>query len=223
MTNSFYSRIGKRWFDAFCAFVGLILLSPFLLMLGLLVLLASGPPVIFRQERTGRDGKPFLIWKFRSMTNELAGTGALLTASGDSRITPLGRWLRRTKCDELPQLVNVLMGDMSLVGPRPEVPAYTRRLTPRQREVLKARPGITGPAANQYISEETLLANQPDKEAFYLNVLLPAKLESDLRYAENITFTADFKLIVNTCARLLLKSADIGKLKPNAPRHGIQL
>jgi lipopolysaccharide/colanic/teichoic acid biosynthesis glycosyltransferase len=153
------------------------------------------------------------------MTNSTAGAGALLTASGDSRVTPFGRWLRSTKCDELPQLFNVITGDMSLVGPRPEVPRYTEKYSAHQLEVLGVRPGITGPTANEYISEEELLATAPDKEEFYLSVLLPAKLESDLRYTRNISFNTDLKLIANTVMRLLLKSQNNRKLMSNAPQR----
>ena len=197
------------------------MLAPILLAFGLLVLLTSGWPIIFRQERIGRSGKSFLILKFRTMTNSQGGKEVLLTAAGDSRVTHFGKWLRQTKCDELPQLFNVLMGDMSLVGPRPEVPYFTQKFTDHQLGVLKVRPGITGPAASMYIAEETLLASQRDKEEFYLSVLLPAKLESDLRYAESVAFNTDLKLIANTFLQLLLKSPDIRKLRPEAPRHGI--
>jgi lipopolysaccharide/colanic/teichoic acid biosynthesis glycosyltransferase len=222
MTDSLYRRTGKRWVDALCAFFGIVLLTPVLFALGLLVLLTSGWPILFRQERTGRNGKPFCICKFRTMTNRQgATTETLLTAAGDARVTAFGKWLRRTKCDELPQLWNVLTGDMSLVGPRPEVPYFTQKFTPRQLDVLKVRPGITGPAANAFIAEEKLLAGQADKEEFYLGILLPAKLESDLRYAESIAFNTDLKLIANTFARLLMKSSEIRKLSTDVPRHGI--
>ena len=221
MTNSFYARTGKRWLDAVCAFLGIVLLAPVFSLLAILVLVTSGWPIFFRQERTGLAGESFRICKFRSMTGKSGRTGDLLTAAGDARVTAFGTWLRRTKCDELPQLFNVLAGHMSLVGPRPEVPLYTQTFTTRQRATLQVRPGITGPAAMNYIAEEKLLAEQQDKEAFYLNVLLPAKLECDLRYLESIAFNTDLKLIANTCTRLLMKSPALKNLNPNASRHGV--
>lgn len=205
--GSFYARHAKRWFDAAVALLGILLLAPILIALSLGVLVSSGFPIFFRQERTGLRGSAFRIWKFRSMRNAPAGAGPLVTASGDSRVTPFGRWLRRTKCDELPQLFNVLFGEMSLVGPRPEVPLYTRDYSPAQRRVFLVRPGITGPTATTFISEEELLASQPDKDAYYRDVLLPAKLAGDLEYIRSLAFNTDLKLIANTVSRLLLKSS----------------
>jgi lipopolysaccharide/colanic/teichoic acid biosynthesis glycosyltransferase len=202
-SQSFYVRAGKRCFDAISALAGIVLLAPVLLVLSLLVLLTSGWPILFRQQRTGRNAQPFSIWKFRTMTNATAPGAALVTASGDSRITPFGAWLRRTKVDELPQLFNVLRGDMSLVGPRPEVPFYTADYTPRQRAVLQVRPGVTGPAAHQYLHEEELLA----------------RAESDLGYIQAIAFNTDLKLIANTVIRLLFKSPDHSKLTSGAPQR----
>jgi lipopolysaccharide/colanic/teichoic acid biosynthesis glycosyltransferase len=216
MTNTFYSRSGKRYFDAFVAFAGLVLLAPAFALLGLCVYLDSGSPIFFRQERTGRDGKPFRIWKFRTMKQAPEAHGALVTAAGDSRVTRAGLWLRRTKCDELPQLINVLLGEMSLVGPRPEVPYYTAGYTSRQRDVLRVRPGVTGPTANLYISEEELLAKQPDQATYYRAVLLPAKLEMDLDYAKSIGFNKDLKLLANTISGLLLKSRHVEPLTASA-------
>ncbi len=205
MADSFYVRFGKRCFDVLGSFLGLLLLMPFLALLGILVWLSSGFPVIFRQVRTGRNGKPFRIWKFRSMRVRVEDQDQLLTAAGDDRVTPVGLWLRKSKFDELPQLFNVLKGEMSLVGPRPEVPIYTQLYSPEQKEVLTVRPGVTGPSSTRYISEEQILACQPDKEAYYLTVLLPAKLEVDLAYSRTLTFNTDLKLIANTFTNLLLK------------------
>jgi len=221
MTDTFYSRSGKRYFDAFVGFTALILLAPAFAMLGLCVYFSSGLPIFFRQERTGRDGKPFRIWKFRTMKLAPEAHGALVTAAGDSRVTPVGRWLRRTKCDELPQLINVLLGEMSLVGPRPEVPYFTVDYTSLQRDVLRIRPGVTGPTANLYISEEELLAKQPDKETYYRTVLLPAKLQMDLDYAMSIGFNKDLKLLANTISGLLLKSREVERLTASATQKEI--
>ena len=218
-TRSFYARAGKRWFDALCACAGIVLLAPVLAGLALAVLVSSGRPVFFRQQRTGLGGRPFRIWKFRTMSCPPAGQEPLLTAAGDSRITPLGRWLRRTKCDELPQLLNVLKGEMSLVGPRPEVPYYTARYSQRQRAVLEMRPGITGPAATEYLAEEKLLAGAADKEEFYVGVLLPDKLERDLRYGRTLSLAGDLRLIASTLVRLAARPAAVPKLASRATRR----
>lgn len=196
LDQTFYSRTGKRWLDLAGAISGLIVLAPFLVVVAVAVRLTSPGPAFFRQVRVGQFGKPFRIFKFRTMVGKSAGPGALLTAAGDPRITPLGRWLRNTKIDELPQLMNVLLGDMSLVGPRPEVPTYVATYNERQRTVLVAKPGVTGISAN--VREEELLASHADKEAFYLSTILPAKLEIDIAYCEKIRLVNDLKMILST-------------------------
>jgi len=217
MTASFYSKQGKRWFDALFSMLGLILLAPFLLIIAAAVLVTSGLPVFFRQKRTGLHGEPFWIWKFRTMTTvSPAEAPTLVTSANDTRITPFGRWLRHTKFDELPQLFNVLRGDMSLVGPRPEVPYYTQTYSSRQLKVFLVRPGITGPTANEYICEEMLLAQAQDKERFYVSILLPKKLESDLTYVRDVSFNKDLKFIANTFVRLLVKSHAIQNVASSA-------
>jgi lipopolysaccharide/colanic/teichoic acid biosynthesis glycosyltransferase len=204
---TFYSRTGKRLFDGFVSAVGLVALSPVLATVAIAVKLTSRGPVIFSQLRTGRLGRPFRILKFRSMRQPRKGDDSLITAAGDPRVTRFGRWLRATKIDELPQLINVLLGHMSLVGPRPEVPAYTNLYSTRQQTVLLVRPGITSPEI--CFNEEELLAIHGDKERFYLETVLPAKLESDVSYCEQITFGRDAKIIVHTVARVLAKSLSI--------------
>jgi lipopolysaccharide/colanic/teichoic acid biosynthesis glycosyltransferase len=221
MSDSFYAQEGKRWFDAVCAATGLFLLSPFLVFIAIMVKLTSHGPVIFRQVRTGRLGNPFQIWKFRTMTWEPAEDGGLLTAAGDRRVTPFGQLLRKTKCDELPQLFNVLRGEMSLVGPRPEVPRYTNQYTDEQRNVLAVRPGITGPTANRYISEEEMLAGHQDKEGFYLSTILPVKLEMDLQYCQDISFNRDLKLIAHTFTNLLLRYKPVRTVIPDTSGKSI--
>jgi len=203
MSHSFYTKFGKRLFDTLASACGLIVLSPLLVLVAVAVRLSSPGPAIFRQLRTGRFEKPFQILKFRSMRPAPAGKGALLTAAGDPRITPLGFWLRKTKIDELPQLFNVLGGDMSLIGPRPEVPVYTSQYTARQKRVLLARPGITSPQIN--FDEEALMASRPNREEFYLSEILPAKLECDLAYCDKIRFFTDLKILVATVAQLFLR------------------
>lgn len=214
--NAFYPRFGKRIFDFTSALIGLLFLLPLLIVVALLIKLTSRGPVFFRQVRTGRHDQPFRIWKFRSMTVRESDQGPLITAAQDDRVTTLGRWLRKTKCDELPQLMNVVSGEMSLVGPRPEVPLYTRTYSPQQKRVLKVRPGITGPSSNMFISEEEVLAKQADKEKYYLTVILPAKLKIDLAYCRKITFNTDLKLIANTFTSLLFKYRSSRSLLQNS-------
>jgi lipopolysaccharide/colanic/teichoic acid biosynthesis glycosyltransferase len=208
--RTFYQRTGKRWLDFSFAAAGLLALSPLLAATAIAVRATSPGPAFFRQKRTGQYGRPFLIYKFRSMVpGKSDAKGGLITAAGDPRITPLGRWLRKSKIDELPQLLNVLWGDMSLVGPRPEVPEYTEKYTERQQRVLLAKPGITGPTANAHVNEEELLAGREDKEAFYLSTVLPAKLETDLAYSETIRFTTDLKLILTTIRLVLARTPQL--------------
>lgn len=218
MKATFYFRIGKQWFDAMAAFPALMLLSPLFLLTAMAIKLTSRGSVFFRQVRVGQFERPFRIFKFRTMTGESRARGALLTAAGDPRITSLGRWLRKTKIDELPQLINVVLGDMSLVGPRPEVPEYVASYTQRQKKILSVKPGITGPAANNYIDEEQILAGRPDKEAFYLTNILPAKLERDVAYCERMEFRGDLLIIFETLAKICSRSLRLGKPPVQAPQ-----
>lgn len=219
MKPPFYLRFGKRWFDAVFSTLGLLLLSPFLLATAIAVKLDSSGPAFFKQPRIGRLGKPFLIIKFRSMKGGGAA-GSKLTPAADPRITRLGAWLRRTKIDELPQLFNVMLGDMSLVGPRPEVSEFVSHYTKEQLAVLDARPGMTGPSANVY--EEELLASQTDKERFYINSVLPKKLQIDLHYTNNITFSGDLYTLFQTFSKLSIRVYELYKQIPHsshAPSH----
>jgi lipopolysaccharide/colanic/teichoic acid biosynthesis glycosyltransferase len=210
VTPTLYSLVGKRCLDASCALLGLVLLSPVLCLAALAVRITSPGPVFFRQARLGQFGRPFRIFKFRTMVVNNGADGSLLTASGDPRITRVGRWLRATKLDELAQLLNVLRGEMSLVGPRPEVPDYVAFYTERQRQVLLVKPGVTGPAASMY--EEELLAGQPDKEHFYLTTVLPAKLETDIAYCKNVQCLSDLKLILRTIAKVAVRIGELCRL-----------
>ena len=198
-----YRRGGKRLLDTALAATGLLLASPLLLICGAAIWLDSPGRIFFRQRRVGQGGKPFDIVKFRTMVERAEQMGSRLTAGGDSRVTRVGKWLRKTKLDELPQLFNVLKGEMSLVGPRPEVPEYVAAYNEEQIRVLDLRPGITGLASLAYIDEEKLLANEPDKEAFYLKTLMPQKLELDLFYGENVSFLTDTQMIFATLAKLV--------------------
>lgn len=210
---SFYGAYGKRCFDLCAASLGIVAIAPILIAAGAAVAFTSAGPVFFRQERVGKDGKRFRIFKFRTMYVHREAADSQLTASGDSRITPVGRWLRSSKIDELAQLFNVVKGEMSLVGPRPEVPKYVAAYNSAQRTVLSVRPGVTGPAANML--EEELLAGQADKERFYLTNVLPAKLAIDCAYCGNVTFRGDLRLILSTVSKVVRR---IGELcRPVAP------
>jgi lipopolysaccharide/colanic/teichoic acid biosynthesis glycosyltransferase len=190
-----------RVFDFFAALFGLIVLSPLFFLICLLSKLSSPGPVFYRGPRVGKDGKLFRVLKFRSMVTDADNLGPPITAKGDSRITFIGRILRRTKVDELPQLINVLKGEMSLVGPRPEYPCYVAQYTPDQKQMLNFRPGITSAASLAYRGEEQMLAG-PDWETVYRTQVLPAKLAIDLDYLSRRTFLSDILLILRTIASM---------------------
>jgi lipopolysaccharide/colanic/teichoic acid biosynthesis glycosyltransferase len=191
MRQAFY-----RVFDMTCAAAGLLLLTPVLAALALAVLCDDGAPVFFSQTRVGRKGKPFRIWKFRTMRT--GSRGSLITAAGDRRVTRVGALLRRCKLDELPQLFNVLKGDMSLVGPRPEVPEYVQLEQPIWQAVLEVRPGVTDLATLLYRDEEKLLGASKDPTALYRETVLPEKLVLNLGYLRFKSFRRDLILILLT-------------------------
>lgn len=188
----------KRAFDILCSFLGLTVLSPVLLVVSVLVAVTSPGGVFFRQERIGKDGRPFRIFKFRSMRKDNAGLK--ITTGNDSRITPVGRFLRKSKIDELPQLINVLVGDMSFVGPRPEVADYVSLYTPYQRQVLLVRPGITGLASIRFRNENDLLTASDDPNRTYVEQIMPRKIDLDLEYIPHASVFYDIKLIFQTFA-----------------------
>lgn len=188
----------KRAFDILYSFLGLTVLSPVLLVVSVLVAVTSPGGVFFRQERIGKDGKPFRIFKFRSMRKDNAGLK--ITTGNDSRITPVGRFLRKSKIDELPQLINVLVGDMSFVGPRPEVADYVNLYTPYQRQVLLVRPGITGLASIRFRNENDLLTASDDPNRTYVEQIMPRKIDLDLEYIPHASVFYDIKLIFQTFA-----------------------
>lgn len=195
-------QIFCRSLDVMGAAAGLLIVSPALLALAALVLWCDGRPILFGQMRVGRYGRRFRMWKFRTMR---AGcSGANITAAGDGRITRLGSILRRYKLDEIPQLFNVLNGDMSLVGPRPEVPEYVRLDVPVWQAVLQVRPGITGLATLVYRDEEKLLQAAPDPDAFYRQTLLPSKMLLNLQYVRTKSLWRDLKLMCFTIRYSLL-------------------
>ena len=193
----------KRSFDLLMALVLLVLLCPVLLLIGLAVALTSPGGAFFRQVRVGRGGRPFGLLKFRSMRPGSEVQGQLTIGGRDPRVTAVGYWLRKTKLDELPQLWNVLVGHMSIVGPRPEVPRYVERYTPEQRDVLRLRPGITGMASIDYIDENEILARSQDPERAYIEEVMPAKLALDLRYVREHNLWLDLRIIGATASKVL--------------------
>lgn len=192
-----------RLFDVIFSLAGLVLLSPMLLVIAVWIRLDSSGPAIFRQVRVGRYGKTFELLKFRSMRPGSEAKGQLTVGTADSRITRIGAWLRRYKLDELPQLVNVLKGEMSIVGPRPEVPKYVAYYTPEQRRVLDVRPGITDHASLEYFEENKLLAQSSDPEHTYIHEVMPAKIRLNMRYIERPTLAGYFSIIVRTALRIV--------------------
>jgi lipopolysaccharide/colanic/teichoic acid biosynthesis glycosyltransferase len=188
----------KRLFDLVAATAGLIALSPVFVIGALCIKLDDGGPVFFRQERIGRGGVPFRIWKFRSMRTDAGSGGPQVTKRGDPRITRVGRYLRASKIDELPQLVNVICGEMSLVGPRPEVARYVALYTPEQRRVLDLTPGITDPASVQFFDEEKILARHADPEQAYVAALMGEKIRINLEYARTADVWTDIGVIIRT-------------------------
>ena len=187
----------KSLFDRGASFFGLILLSPVLLVVSLLIRIKMpGGPIIFKQERVGRHGKLFTMYKFRSMT--VGHSGSSISVKGESRITLLGTKLRKYKLDELPELWNVLVGDMSFVGPRPDVPGYADKLEGGDRRMLLLKPGITGLASLKYRNEEELLAEQEDPQKYNDEVLFPDKVRINIEYLEHWSFWNDIKIIVYT-------------------------
>ena len=197
----------KRVLDVTVALAGLALLSPLLIVIAVAVRLDSPGPVLFRQQRVGLHGKPFCILKFRSMRwQPVTDTPAApaLTVAGDARVTRIGRWLRASKLDELPQLINVLRGEMSLVGPRPEVPRYVAHYPPDVRErVLSVRPGITDEASILFRNEGEILSQAADPEHAYLTEVLPRKLAIYDSYARSHSFVGDLRILARTLLRVI--------------------
>ena len=201
----------KRLFDVLVSAAGLLLLSPLLAGIALWIKLDSRGPVFFRQQRVGRYGVPFHIHKFRSMREDAALAGPQITIGADPRITRAGHVLRRTKLDELPQLLDVLAGTMSLVGPRPEVPRYVAMYPPAVRDkVLSVRPGITDPASIEYRDESTLLARAADPERVYIEQVMPAKLRYAAEYVDCMSLLNDVRLIGATLKALFARRPERG-------------
>jgi len=212
----------KRAFDLVGAGLGVVLLAPLLALLALLVKAEDGGPVLFKQERVGYRGRRFRIWKFRTMVPDAERRGLPLTVGRDPRVTRIGAWMRRQKLDELPQLFNVLFGDMSLVGPRPDVPLYVDLYRAPERRVLELVPGMTDEASLRYLGESAMLAASPEPERHYLTEIAPEKIRISLAYAAHATVWSDLGVILATLRHLYWSSAGtrptatLGRVDPTA-------
>lgn len=198
-------KITKRIFDLVACTAALVLLCPFWLCIALMVACGSKGGALYRQTRVGRDGREFKLLKFRTMRQDADKIGGLITIGEDDRVTRIGRFLRKYKIDELPQFLNIIKGDMSIVGPRPEVPKYVALYNERQRRVLSVRPGLTDYASIEYISENELLAKSSDPDRTYIEEIMPDKLELNLKYIENQSVMEDLRLIFKTLFSILKK------------------
>ena len=196
--------LGKRLFDILFSLIGLVLLSPMFILLSLFIKIESQGPIFYRQVRVGRNEKLFRIHKFRSMFIDADKKGLAITVGKDPRITRVGEYIRKFKCDEFAQLIDVLLGDMSLVGPRPEVPQYVEHYPEEMRNVIfTVRPGITDLASIIYRNENDLLAKSQNPELTYINEILPEKLNLSLEYVKNASLINDLKIIFKTVFMIL--------------------
>jgi len=191
-----------RTIQVMLAVGGLLLLLPLLVCVAILIKISSSGPILFCQRRVGRNGREFTLYKLRTMS--VKQSGPLVTAATDSRITPLGKWLRKSKIDELPELWNIVIGDMSFVGPRPEVCKLVNYDNPMWREVLQVRPGITDPVTLKFRNEEVLLAKVFDKEAYYMEVVQPYKLKGYVNFLRKKSWKTDVKIIAQTFKAIVL-------------------
>lgn len=199
----------KRSFDLFVSTVVLLLLAPLFLIIAILIKKDSRGPVFYRGERVGRYGKMFRIFKFRTMVSNAEKLGGSSTADDDPRITQIGKMLRKYKIDELPQLFNVFLGQMSLVGPRPEVKKFVDMYTSRERAILSVRPGITDWASIWNSDEGSILAGAEDPDKAYMELIRPEKIRLQLKYVENASFVTDLKILLQTVAKLLKQGTPI--------------
>lgn len=190
----------KRLTDILLSSIGLLVFLPFGILISLWIILDSGFPIFFKQTRIGQHEQPFKLIKFRSMKTD--NSGSLVTAKGDSRITRSGKILRKLKLDEFPQLINVLKGDMSLVGPRPEVKKYVDLYSAEQKKVLSVKPGITGLDSLKFSNEEELMANAANPEEYYIKEIMPKKLNLSLDYIKSQNLKTDFGLLIDTMIKI---------------------
>lgn len=205
----------KRAFDFVGGCLLLVLGTPVMLLVAVLVAITSRGPILFRQPRVGRNGREFILLKYRSMRQNLRDSGPGLTRKGDSRVTAVGRVLRRSKLDELPQLINVIRGDMSLVGPRPDLAEYLRNLTPQEKSILALRPGIASVTSLRFVNEEELFAEvSPEKLIdHYTNIHLPEKIRQDLEYARTASLGSDVALLLHTISGVIRHSFGLNRRK----------
>lgn len=194
--------IGKRLFDLLFSFTAILALLIPGVFLALIIVFGSRGGAFFRQTRVGRNQKTFQLLKFRTMFSGSDAKGLLTVGSADSRVTGFGKFLRKTKLDELPQMLNILFGQMSFVGPRPEVPKYVALYNEEQKKVFSVRPGLTDYASLEYINESDLLAKQPDPERFYIETVMPAKLSLNLKYINEMGCSTDLKIIFRTLFKI---------------------
>ncbi|WP_252249960.1 sugar transferase [Clostridium sp. ZBS13] len=198
-----FNKIVKRIFDFVCSTLGIIILSPIFILISIMIKTGSDGPVFFKQIRVGEDSKDFEILKFRTMVVDAEKLGKQITVGNDNRITKIGSFLRKYKLDELPQLINVFKGDMSLVGPRPEVPRYVKIYNDEQRKVLEVKPGITDLASIRYKDENALLGKAENPEEFYINTIMPDKLALNLEYINKSNVFFDIYIIVKTILKCI--------------------
>lgn len=193
----------KRIFDIVFSALGLLFLLPFFIIISALIAANSKGGIFYKQIRVGKNEKNFLLYKFRTMHTGADKKGLLTVGMKDTRVTNIGYFLRKYKIDELPQLLNVLIGNMSFVGPRPEVPKYVALYNDEQKQVLQVKPGITDYASLKYFNENEVLAKATDAEAAYINEVMPEKLKLNLKYIEEKNFTTDLKIIFKTLFRII--------------------
>jgi len=206
MLNNFYTKYGKRIFDVTASIIGLIVLLPLFIIIAILIKLNDKGPIFYKQKRIGQNFKPFELLKFRTMVVNADKIGPAVTKDGDPRITKIGKFLRKTKLDELPQLWNVIRGDMSIVGPRPEVEKYIQYYKDDYKEILKVRPGITDYATIKFRNEEEILSKYDDTESAYIKYVLPEKIKLYKTYIKEISFFTDLKIIFWTLWRIVSKN-----------------
>lgn len=188
----------KRCCDLVCSGVGIVTLAPLMLIVALMIKMTSQGPVLYTQARVGFGEKIFRVYKFRTMVDKADTLGTSVTTEIDPRITPIGRFLRRTKLDELPQLFNVFWGDMSFVGPRPDVPEITAKYTPEMKKVFAVRPGITSLATLHFRDEEAILSRVPDPDRFYDEIVVPFKVELSMEHVRRCSFAFDLSVLLQT-------------------------
>jgi lipopolysaccharide/colanic/teichoic acid biosynthesis glycosyltransferase len=205
MLNNFYLKYGKRIFDVVASSIGLIVLLPVFIVIAILIKLNDKGPIFYKQKRIGQNFKPFELLKFRTMVVNADKIGPAITKDGDPRTTKIGKFLRKTKLDELPQLWNVIRGDMSIVGPRPEVEKYIRYYKYDYKEILKVKPGITDYAAIKFRNEEEILSQFEDVEKAYIEHILPKKINLYKIYINKVGFLTDLKIIFNTLWRIVYR------------------